>query len=335
MPKQRTRAVCAVTIVLALLWVAGPAFAHRLAPSLLEVTERDDGQLDVFWKTPLQRPTGTDIRPQLPDGCLVQGTPEPGVEQTGATLSYRVACSGALVGERFGILGLSESRTEGLLRLTLRDGRKYQAVLRAGDESFVVPERQSAISVFRQYLGLGFRHILAGVDHLFFILGLVLLVSDRRTLIWTVTAFTVGHSVTLSLAALGFVGLPQGPVEFAIAVTILVLAVELARRNPSKPSWLRRAPWAVAAGFGLLHGLGFAGALAEVGLPQEEIPMALLAFNVGIEVGQLIFVAAVLLVRPVVRALSVRGPGWLQQVPAYGIGTLAAFWCFERLAGIF
>lgn len=327
-----------ITIWLALaaaLLVAGPAGAHRLAPSLLEVSERAPGQLDVFWKTPLQRPTGTDIRPVLPAGCVIEGTPEPGVEATGATLRYAARCEGALVGSTFAVRGLAESRTEALLRLRLADDREYQAVLRPGDEAFVVPERQGAGAVFRQYLGLGFRHILEGFDHLVFVLGLVLLVANRRMLVWTVTSFTLGHSVTLSLAALGFVGLPQGPVEFAIAVTILVLAVELAGRPERKPSLLRRVPWAVAAGFGLLHGLGFAGALAEVGLPQEEIPMALFAFNVGIELGQLLFVAVVLCVRPVAGLLAARGPGWLRLAPAYAMGTLAAFWCFDRLAGIF
>ncbi|MBW2270566.1 MAG: HupE/UreJ family protein [Deltaproteobacteria bacterium] len=324
---------------LSLCWVifaclATPAAAHRLAPSLLEVTETAPGEIEIFWKTPLQRPTGTDIRPLLPEACVAQGAPEPGVEGTGATLRFRAACDGGLVGRSFAVNGLAESRTEALLRLQLRDGRKYRAVLRGGDEAFVVPERQGALSVFQQYLGLGFRHILSGFDHLLFVLGLVLLVTDRRMLIWTVTSFTGGHSVTLSLAALGFVGLSQGPVEFAIAVTILVLAVELARGG-GRPSLLRRVPWAVAAGFGLLHGLGFAGALAEVGLPQEEIPMALFSFNVGIEVGQLVFVAAVLALRPAARVLAQRGPRWLTKVPAYAIGILAAFWCFDRLSGIF
>jgi hydrogenase/urease accessory protein HupE len=326
---------CAFGLCLALAaGLAWPAAAHRLAPSLLEVTETAAGEIEIFWKTPLQRPTGSDIRPRLPDVCETQGTPEPGVQGSGATLRFRATCEGELVGRSFAVLGLASSRTEALLRLELLDGRKYQAVLRAGDQVFVVPERQGALSVFRQYLGLGFRHILEGFDHLLFVLGLVLLVPDRRMLIWTVTSFTVGHSVTLSLAALGFVGLPQGPVEFAIAVTILVLAVELASGGERR-SLLRRVPWAVAAGFGLLHGLGFAGALAEIGLPQEEIPMALFSFNVGIELGQLSFVAAVVLLRPIATSLARRGPAWLGKLPAYTMGTLAAFWCFDRFSGIF
>jgi len=310
------------------------ATAHRLAPSLLEARETAPGRVEVFWKTPLQRPAGTSVEPELPAGCTVEAA-EPGVEGTAATLRFEAACKSSLVGERFAVRGLAESRTEALLRLTLFDGRSYQAVLRGGAEEFVVPQRQRASEVFAQYLGLGFRHILGGLDHLLFVLALVLLVPGTRMLIWTVTSFTVGHSVTLSLAALGFLGLPAAPVELAIAATILVLAVELAKGERAKPSLLRRAPWAVAAGFGLLHGLGFAGALAEIGLPQEEIPLALFAFNVGIELGQLLFVGLVLVARPAARAAARRGPSWLGRVPAYTIGSLAAYWCFERVATLF
>jgi len=323
-----------VGLLLAAVLVPLVATAHRLAPSLLEVRETAPGRIAVFWKTPLQRPTGTSVEPELPAGCAVEAA-EPGVEGTAATLRFEAACESSLVGARFAVRGLAESRTEALLRLTLLDGRSYQAVLRGGDDAFVVPELQRASDVFVQYLGLGFRHILEGLDHLLFVLGLVLLVPSTRMLIWTVTSFTVGHSVTLSLAALGFLGLPAAPVELAIAGTILVLAVELARGERAKPSLLRRVPWAVAAGFGLLHGLGFAGALAEIGLPQEEIPLALFAFNVGIELGQLVFVAVVLVVRPAARAVARRGPSWLGRIPAYAIGSLAAYWCFERAAGMF
>lgn len=328
-----TRRWVAAWVVLALL-VPVVAMAHRLAPSLLEVRETAPGRIAVFWKTPLQRPAGTSVEPVLPAGCAVESA-EPGVAGTAATLRFTADCDSSLVGDRIAVRGLAESRTEALLRLTLLDGRTYQAVLRGGSEEFVVPERQRASDVFWQYLRLGFFHILDGLDHLLFVLGLVLLVPQPRMLIWTVTSFTVGHSVTLSLAALGFVGLPAAPVELAIAATILVLAVELAHGERATPSLLRRFPWAVAAGFGLLHGLGFAGALAEVGLPQEEIPLALLAFNVGIEAGQLLFVAAVLAAKPFFRVLARGGPAWLARIPAYAIGSLAAYWCFERVAALF
>jgi len=160
----------------------------------------------------------------------------------------------------------------------------------------------------------------------------VLLVPVLRMLFWTITCFTLGHSITLSLATLGFLGLPPALTEFAIAASILVVAVELAHGEQAPPSLLRRTPWALAVGFGLLHGLGFAGALAEIGLPQEEIPLALFGFNVGIELGQLAFVGGVLAALRWLRPLVRQGPAWLSRVPAYGIGSLAAYWCFERAA---
>jgi hydrogenase/urease accessory protein HupE len=313
--------------------LAGGAAAHRLAPSLLEVRERLPGRVEVLWKTPTLRPAGVDLRPELPEGCAALTDPVPGGSAAAATLRWSADCGEAgLVGRSFRVHGLAESRTQALLRLELADGRQLQAVLRGDAPAFAVPERERPLQVAGDYLGLGFRHILGGLDHLLFVLGLVLLVRRRRMLVWTITAFTVGHSVTLSLAVLGFLGLPSRLVEVAIAGSILVLAVELARGEDAPPSPLRRVPWAMAALFGLLHGFGFAGALAEVGLPEAEIPLALLFFNLGIEVGQLVFVAAVLAAHWALGPLLAHGPPWLARLPAYGIGSLAAWWCFERAA---
>jgi hydrogenase/urease accessory protein HupE len=181
-----------------------------------------------------------------------------------------------------------------------------------------------AAAVLSSYVRLGVLHISTGPDHLLFVLGLVLLVVGRRRLLWTITAFTVGHSVTLSLASLGLVHIPPAPIEVAIALTLLWVAIELAR-DRAQPTWSRRFPWALAFVFGLLHGLGFAGALAQVGLPDSEIPLALFGFNVGIEIGQLIFVGAILLVRPLTRDPR------LSPVPACAIGTLASFFMLDRL----
>ncbi|MGI9589954.1 MAG: HupE/UreJ family protein [Myxococcota bacterium] len=315
--------------------VATPAQAHRLAPSLLDLQETAaGGALEVLWKTPLQRPAGVELAPTLPEDCRVDGPARPGTEGTAATLRFRLVCEGGPVGRSFGVEGLGPSRTEAVVRVGLADGRRFQTVLRGDDPPFRVPERQRARDVVGAYLGLGFRHILEGLDHLLFVLALVLLVSPIRRLVWTVTAFTIGHSITLSLATLGFMGLPQGPVEVAIAFSILVLAVEIADPRPQRSRLLARFPWLVAGLFGLLHGLGFAGALREVGLPQEEIPVALFAFNVGIELGQLAFVLVVLLVLALTRSWRRAAPVWLAKVPAYGIGSLAAYWCIQRTAGL-
>jgi len=189
--------------------------------------------------------------------------------------------------------------------------------------------------VVRSYTELGVEHILTGFDHLLFVLALVLLVGRGKMLLWTVTAFTLGHSVTLALAVLEWILLPQAPIEIAIAFSIYVLAIEIVRKQQGKATLVNRAPWVVAGLFGLLHGLGFAGALAEVGLPSHEIPLALFSFNVGIEVGQLLFVALVLVAWALLRATPIRWPARIIDVPAYAIGGLAVFWVFERTWALF
>ncbi len=330
------RVTLALAALLAWAGLALPAAAHPLAPSLLELRQKGSGRVEVLWRTPRLRPRGVELRPELPPHCTPQGEPSVGGDATRATLRWRVDCGErGLVGQLLRVHGLERSRTEVLLRIELADGRWVRALLRGSDPGFAVPERARPSAVAADYLGLGFRHILEGLDHLLFILGLMLLVHGVRMLVLTVTSFTIGHSITLSLAALGFVSFPSRVIELAIAASILVLAVELARGPLAEGSLLRRRPWAVALLFGLLHGLGFASALAEVGLPAEEIPLALLSFNAGIELGQLVFVAAVLLARPALQPLAARGPAWLVRLPAYGIGSLAAYWCMERAAALF
>jgi len=333
---RRSRRLCFSVLLLALVCTPEPGFAHKLAPSLLELRELPDGQLAVRWKTPLQRPSGVEIDPVLPTHCEATTSPVAETEATGVNLRWQVRCSEpGLVGSELSVTGLVESATNALVSIQLADGRSFRSVLHAGEPVFVVPERQEPMEVLRDYAWLGVEHILTGFDHLLFVLGLVLLVEGRRLLLYTVTAFTLGHSVTLSLAALGYVNFPSGLVEVVIAFTIVLLAAELARPIPEKRTWMRRFPWGVAFLFGLLHGLGFAGALAEIGLPQEEIPLALFSFNVGIELGQLAFVGVVLILRAVLRPVVASGPDWLLRVPVYGMGGLAAYWCIERGVGLF
>jgi hydrogenase/urease accessory protein HupE len=328
--RGRARAALLAGLACAGLAPAG-AQAHRLAPALLELAEREAGRVEVRFKLPAEQPAGAALRPQLPPPCVAEGEPVVSPEGTGLVARWSERCGAqGLVGTRIGIAGLAESGSNALLRVELADGRRLRAVLHAGAPSFVVPERERRLDVARDYLRLGVEHILTGFDHLLFVFGLVLLVRGRRALVYTVTAFTLGHSVTLSLAALGFVRFPSAWIEVVIAGTILLLAAELARSDPDPQGAMRRAPWRVAGGFGLLHGVGFAGALAEVGLPEAEIPLALLCFNLGIEVGQLAFVAAVLAAGWLCRAPLARAPGWLPRVPVTAMGVLAAYWCLER-----
>lgn len=322
-------------VVFALL-LALPAAAHRLAPSLLSIDEADDGRLTLAFKTPRQRPLGAELVPELPARCREDGPARAEGDSASVTFHWSAECGAeGLVGAAIGVRGLVESGTNALLRISLRDGRQVQALLHADAPEYVVPERASALDVVRDYFRLGALHIATGFDHLLFVFGLLLLVSGLGSLVATVSAFTVGHSITLSFASLGVVRFPSAAIEVCIAATLLALALELARRPPRSDAWLRRRPWTAAFGFGLLHGLGFAGALAELGLPDGEIPLALLSFNLGIEAGQLLFVAGVLALHALARPALERLPQSLRHAPVTAIGALAAYWCIERTVALF
>lgn len=334
---QRLRWLILLPGILALgLTAPGPAPAHPLAPALLELEDRGAGLADVAWKTSRLRPRGSDIRPLLPDACPAVSDPRVEEDEQSVTLHWTIECPDGrgLVGRRLAVSGLEATRIDVLVRVTLDDGRVVSTVLRAGEPEFVIPARPAKSQVLGAYIQLGFEHILSGPDHLLFVLGLVLLVVGVRPLVKTVTAFTVGHSITLSVVALGLVRVSSALVEVLIAASVLLLALELATRRPEAPSLLRRKPWLMALFFGLLHGMGFAGALAEIGLPDDEIPLALFAFNVGIELGQLAFVAVILAAAAALRSPIARAPAWLLRAPAYAIGSLAVYWMLERTAAI-
>jgi hypothetical protein len=319
-----------------LLLGVGHAGAHPLAPALLELREHGGGRVEVTFKTPAKRLPGVHLAPVLPESCSTTALPTLERQGTGIVERFAVACQGSLVGARVGIQGLEAAQTDALLRVELEDGRRIQSVLRGTAPSLVIPARPSRLGVVREYVVLGVEHIASGLDHLLFVLGLLLLVRGRAApVVRTVTAFTVGHSVTLSLAVLGFVRFPVALIELAIAGSVFVLAAELARGPGAPPGRLERFPWAMAGAFGLLHGFGFAGALAQVGLPSGEIPLSLFAFNLGIELGQLAFVAFVLAAWRLLVLVRVPMPLWSRAAPAYGIGILAAYWCLERTAGLF
>jgi hydrogenase/urease accessory protein HupE len=314
------------------LLIAVSARAHPLAPSLLDVHERGDGRIDVTWKAPLVRPRGAALEPVLPTRCRPVGASTTGEENAGLVTRWVGNCGpGPLVGEAFGVTGFGSIGLAALVRVALADGRVVEGVVSAARPTLVVPARPSTLGVVRDYVRLGVEHILTGPDHLLFVFGLLLLAGTVRRLLATVTAFTVGHSITLTLAALGIVDLPSRPIEAAIAASVLLLAVELARR-PTAPTLMRRYPWAMAATFGLLHGLGFAAALREAGLPAGEIPLALFSFNVGIETGQLAFVLVVLAAARALRGVPTSLPAWTRWVPVYTMGSLAASWWIERTA---
>jgi hydrogenase/urease accessory protein HupE len=305
------------------------ALAHPLDPALLELREQRDARVEVRFQSPL--PAGS-LQPALPAHCVAVSPPRSTVTPRTALQSWQVDCgAGSLVGERIGVDGLRARQTDALLRIELRDGRLIQSVLRPDRPFMTIPEPADGVAVAVEYFSLGFRHLISGPDHLLFLLGLVLLASGLRRLLWTITAFTLGHSITLSLALLGFVHVPPAPVEVLIAVSIIVVATELARAAAGDAP-RRAVPAFLASSFGLLHGLGFAGALAQIGLPADDIPLSLFAFNLGIEAGQLLCVGLILVGTAVLRGLPIRWPAITQLAPAYTIGSLAVLWMLERLA---
>jgi hypothetical protein len=274
------------------------------------------------------------LHPRVPAGCAAASEPMSFQANDAFVERMSIACRGGLVGRTIAIEGLAATMTDVLVRSIRTDGSVQVGRLTPSAPNFVPAASARPFEVAGTYTLLGVEHILRGIDHLLFVLALVLLVGDKwLPLVKTITAFTIAHSITLAAATLGWMHVAQAPVEAVIALSIVFLASELARRGRSEPSLTERHPWLVAFAFGLLHGFGFAGALREVGLPESDVPLALLTFNLGVEAGQLAFVAAVLLVLKFGRRLSV--PPWMHAVPAYAIGTIAMAWLLERVAPLF
>jgi len=311
--------------------------AHEVRPAYLEMREIAPHTYDVLWKVPGK---GGDLRlglyVEFPAGTINISEPYAATADNIFAQRWTVQRDGGLAGGTIHIAGLSATVTDVLVRLEHLDGITQVTRLTPSAPSFEVAAVPRATDVAMTYLGLGVRHILGGIDHLLFVLALLILVKGTRRLIATITAFTLAHSLTLAGATLGFVHVPGPPVEAAIALSIVFVAMEIIHSRQGRIGLTERFPWVIAFTFGLLHGFGFAGALSEVGLPQTAIPVALLFFNAGVEVGQLLFVAAVFtvmaLVRQVIRHLSVTQPVWAWRIPPYAIGSVATFWVIQRIA---
>jgi hydrogenase/urease accessory protein HupE len=297
-------------------------------PSYLELRETGPGDFGVLWKTPMRDDARLAIEPAF-SGAAAAVTPKLGRRAQGAAIQTWTVRAPALRGQSLRIAGLEATMTDTLVRIEFADGTTWTQRLTPRQPSAVIPEREEPMAVAGTYLKLGVEHILTGVDHLLFVLGLLVLSGRSWRLLDTVTAFTVAHSATLALAVLGLVHVPPAPVEAVIALSIAFVAVEILRSRAGRPGLAARSPWIVAFAFGLLHGFGFAGALGEVGLPVENIPLALLFFNVGVEIGQLAFIAAVFCLAWLFRRARGR---WLELIPPYVMGTVAMFWVFQRVA---
>ena len=309
---------------------------HALQPGYLELSLIDKDLYAVVWKTPATSGRPMAITAQLPESCDPR-TPVQSIWDGAAYVArWTASCPGGLEGGLIHIDGLDQTSTDVLVRFDFADGVNQAHRLTASDPSFTVPSQPSRLEVARTYFLLGVEHILSGIDHLVFVLALLLLVKGVRRVIVTVTAFTLAHSLTLAGATLGFVHMPGPPIEAVIALSIVFVASEIIHSRRGKPGLTEQYPWIVAFTFGLLHGFGFAGALAEIGLPQISIPIALLFFNVGVEIGQLLFIASVFVIialaRQITRSIDVPRSAWAWAVPPYAIGSLAVFWVIQRIA---
>jgi len=323
---------------------AAPATAHRLSPAFFGLTETAADHFTVRWKVSISGGLAAVLEPQIPAGCTLTEDVRTYVVDDVRFQHAATDCPGGLAGKTFTVAGLPQTQTDVLLRIDYLDGSASNQRLTPAAPTVTIPPRPSMLEVVGTYLVIGVEHILLGIDHLLFVLALLLLVQGLGRLVATVTAFTVAHSITLGAATLGFVHVPSAPVEAIIALSILFLAAALARGHiatqrsatqPADADLTGRFPWLVAFAFGLLHGFGFAGALSEVGLPEEAVPLALLFFNVGVELGQLVFIAAVLGLGWLVRRSATRVPTKWRPAVAYGIGSVAAFWAVERTLAIF
>ena len=315
--------------LLAALLAVVPALADEIRPFSIEFAEQSEGSWSLDWKQPVSALNGTEvIVPQLPQNCAVDGDPVIRTVNLAFIGHASVSCNGSIAGQTIGLPQLLGG-ADALLRV-LPIGEPVQTHrLTANEPVATVSTQPGTWQVFTTYLLIGTEHILFGWDHLLFVIALVLLVQKGWAVVKAATAFTVAHSITLVASTLGYAGLPQGPVEALIALSIVFLAVELTKTD--RETWTRLWPWIVAFAFGLLHGFGFAGALREIGLPEGEVPAALLAFNLGVEAGQLLVVAAIIGLRIAVQKLAPRAEAPALRFATYAIGITAAYWLVDRV----
>ena len=307
--------------------------ADEVRPSYLEIKEKTPNHFSVMLKVPARGDKKLSLQTQFPENCQKKGEPNTFFRGGAYLEQYSLSCEDGIREKNIVINGLENTNTDLLLRMEFADGTSQSELLTPTKNSYRVLKEASALQVVKTYTWLGITHILLGFDHLMFVFALLLIVKSMRRLLWTITAFTFAHSITLAGATLGFVHVPQAPVEAVIALSILFLAVEIMHEKQGKVSMTSRYPWVVAFIFGLLHGFGFAGALSEVGLPEQAVTLALIFFNVGVEIGQLLFVSAVVLLGLLLQYLN--KPAWLEKaktVIVYMIGTLSTFWLIERMS---
>jgi hydrogenase/urease accessory protein HupE len=319
-----------ISFLLSFLWVK----AHEIRPAYLEIREFPN-KVEIFWKQPVSGESGIYLTPVLSSGWLTDSASDNSSSGRALIRQWKIKTKLPVAGQTITIDGLKNTITDVLVKIIFSDGTEITRIIRPSDPVFVISKSQHSALPVLDYLRLGIEHILFGIDHLLFVLALILIVKGKKRLLKTITAFTLAHSITLAAATLGWVHIPSAPVEAVIALSIIFLAVELVHYYQGKTVFSSKYPWVVAFIFGLLHGFGFAGALANVGLPPHDIPLTLFLFNVGVETGQLIFIVVVMLIIWLLHKIFKSFPSWSRWIPPYAIGCMAAFWFFQRLTVIY
>ena len=318
---------------LAAIWLAAwpaAAAAHELRPGFLELHETGTGTYQFVWKKPTGGEVEIYIAPVIPAGCRLATAGEQQLTPGALIVRGTLACDGGIQAKTLAIDGLASTVTDVIVRVHHADGRLESHLLKPNAPEVTLGGTTTRWQRSLAYVRLGVAHILLGVDHLLFVLGLLLIVADRWMLLKTLTSFTLAHSITLAIATLGYARAPLPPLNAAIGLSILFLGPEIVRRWRGTTSFTIRQPWVVGLAFGLLHGFGFASGLTMMGLPQAEIPLALLLFNAGVELGQVGFVAVVLLLQRAFRELEIRWPRAVEALPGYAVGSLGAYWTIQR-----
>lgn len=330
-----TRFIPFLLLVIASCLFSHSAQAHEIRPAYLQIDQVDADTYDVVWRTPLMAGMRLPVVLGLPNGTRDVSEPMSLTRSDSIVERRRIEVAGGLEGQRIGLIGLDGTITDALVRISFQDGRQMTEIVRPSRPYVDVAASASWIDIARVYIVEGVWHILEGFDHLLFIFGLMLLVKDTSMLVKTITAFTIAHSITLAAATYGLVHVPSAPLEAAIAASILFLGVEIVKAQRGVYGFTAQRPWVVAFAFGLLHGIGFASGLSIIGLPSSAIPLALVSFNVGVEVGQLLFVAVILTCVFALTRLPIRWPRFAENLPVYLVGCLGAYWMIERASGIF
>jgi hydrogenase/urease accessory protein HupE len=306
--------------------------ADIIRPAYLEIVQKTTESYGVLLKVPTQKDKKISIKVKKIEGCKEKGSHIKAIVNSSSMDRYTLQCNEKFKGKTIELQGLENTKMDLLLRLEFLDSTSQSKLLNPLHHSYTIKENASSMQIIQTYTWLGITHILLGFDHLLFVFALLLIVKNVRRLLWTITAFTLAHSITMAGATLGIVHVPQQPVEAIIALSILFLAMEIIHEKQGKAGLASRYPWMIAFIFGLLHGFGFAGALAEIGLPNQAITLALIFFNIGVELGQLMFVATVVLVALLLQRLNY--PRFMKKVEmfvVYVIGGISAFWMIERI----